>query len=157
MLTEQAVVGAEVMTPLRDAVGLVDGDEAGLAFGEHLRKAGNAKALGSDEEKLERAGKIGAAGFASGLARQAGVDAGNVEAEGGELGCLVVHKRDQRRNNERRTAAGERGKLVAEGFAGAGRHDEQDVAALDRGTADGFLVGAKSAETEALLKESVKR
>ena len=38
-LAEHAVVGAEVVPPLRDAVRLVDGDQRGLALGEHLREA----------------------------------------------------------------------------------------------------------------------
>ena len=52
VLAEHAVVGAEVVAPLRDAVGFVDGDQGRLALGQHLREAGNAEALGSDEEKL---------------------------------------------------------------------------------------------------------
>jgi hypothetical protein len=52
-LAEQAVVRAEVVAPLRDAVGLVDGDERGRAPGEHLREAGHAQALGRDEQEVE--------------------------------------------------------------------------------------------------------
>jgi hypothetical protein len=33
-------------------VGFVDGDEDGLALGEHLGEAGDAHALGGDEEKV---------------------------------------------------------------------------------------------------------
>ena len=53
MLAEGAVVGAEVVAPNADAVGLVDGDEGGLAAGEHLGKAGDAHPLGRDEEEVE--------------------------------------------------------------------------------------------------------
>ena len=62
MLAEHAVVGAEIVTPLRDAVGFVDGDERGLALGEHLREAGDAQALGGDEEEVEFAVEVVAAG-----------------------------------------------------------------------------------------------
>ena len=54
VLADHAVVGTKVVTPLRDAVGLVDGDERGRALGEHLREAGNAKAFWGDEEEVER-------------------------------------------------------------------------------------------------------
>ena len=53
VLAEGAVVGAEVVAPDADAVGLVDGDEGGLAAGEHLGKAGDAHPLGRDEEEVE--------------------------------------------------------------------------------------------------------
>ena len=96
VVAEGAVVGAEVVAPLRDAVGLVDGDEGGLAFGEHLGEAGDAHALGRDEEKLEGAVEVVAAGLAGVVAAEAGVDAGDAEAEGGELGGLVVHEGDER-------------------------------------------------------------
>src|ERR1700761_7115811 len=43
---EGAVVGAEVVAPGGDAVGFVDGDESGLAPGEHLGEAGDAHAFG---------------------------------------------------------------------------------------------------------------
>ena len=64
VLADHAVVGAKVVTPLRDAVGLVDGDERGRALGEHLGEAGNAQALGRDEEEVECAGEIVDAGLA---------------------------------------------------------------------------------------------
>jgi hypothetical protein len=38
---------------LGDAVGFVDGDEGGLALGEHFGEAGDAEAFGGDEEELE--------------------------------------------------------------------------------------------------------
>ena len=57
LLAEHAVVGAEIVAPLRDAVRLVDGDEGGLALAEHLREAGNAQPLRRDEEKLQCAAR----------------------------------------------------------------------------------------------------
>ncbi len=128
MLAEGAVVGAEVVAPGGDAVGLVDGDEGGLAAGEHLGEAGDAHALGGDEEEVEGAVEVVAAGLAGVFAGEAGVDAGDAEAEGGELGGLVVHEGDERGDDERGAAAGDGGELVAEAFAGAGGHDEEDVA-----------------------------
>ena len=67
---------------------------------------------------------------------------------GGELGGLVVHEGDQGADDQRGAAAGDGGKLVAEGLAGAGGHDEENVAAVGGGAADGFLVGAEGGEAE---------
>ncbi len=49
--------------------------------------------------------------------------------------------------------AGDGGELVAERFAGAGGHDQQDVAALGGGAADGLLVGAEGSVAEGLVEE----
>jgi hypothetical protein len=67
-------------------VGFVDGDERGSAAGEHLGEAGDAHALGRDEEELEGAVEVVAAGLAGVFAVEAGVDAGDAQAEVGELG-----------------------------------------------------------------------
>ena len=106
ILTEGALFGAEVVAPGGDAVGFVDGDEDGLALGEHLREAGDAHAFGSDEEEVEVAGEVVAAGLAGVVAGEAGVDAGDAEAEGGELGGLVVHEGDEGGDDERGSSAG---------------------------------------------------
>ena len=153
VLAERAVVGAEVVAPGGDAVGFVDGDEGGFALGEHLGEAGDAHALGGDEEEVEVAGEVVAAGLAGVFAGEAGVDAGDAEAEGGELGGLVVHEGDERGDDERGAAAGEGGELVAEALAGSGGHDEQDVAAGGGGFADGLLVGAEVAVAEDAVEE----
>lgn len=146
------------MAPLRDAVRFVDGDERGFAFSEHLREAGDAEALGGDEEEVESAFEIGAGGFAQVFARQAGVDAGNAEVEVGEFMGLVVHEGDQGGDDQRGAVfsggpPGKRGQLVAEAFARAGGHDEKHVAAGGGGFADGLLVRAEVAVAEGLMKE----
>ena len=123
-LPQPGVVGAEVVPPLADAVCFVDGDEGGLAAAEHLGEAGDAQALGRDEEEVEGAVKVVAAGLAGVVAGESTVDTPDAEAVGGELGGLVVHERDERRDDERGTAAGDGGKLVAEGFSGACGHDQ---------------------------------
>ena len=153
VFAEGAIVGAEVVAPCGDAVGFVDGDERGLAAGEHLGEAGDAQALGCDEEEVEGAVEVVAAGLAGVVAGEAGVDAGDAEAVCGELGGLVVHERDERGDDERGALAGDGGKLVAEAFAGAGGHDEEDVAAVGGGAADGFLVGAEGGEAEGGAEE----
>jgi len=38
--------------------------------------------------------------------------------------------------------------LVAEGFAGSGGHDEEAVAAIGGGAADGFLIGSEGGVAE---------
>jgi hypothetical protein len=50
-------------------------------------------------------------------------------------------------------AAGERGELVAEAFAGSGGHDEEDVATGGGGLADFALMRAEVMMTENAMKE----
>jgi hypothetical protein len=57
-LAEHPVIGPEIVPPLRDTVSLVDGDERGSALGQHLGKAGDAEALGGDEEEIEPAREV---------------------------------------------------------------------------------------------------
>ena len=71
----------------------------------------------------------------------------------GELARLIVHQRDKRRDDERGASAGDGGELVAERFSCSGGHDEQDVAAIGGGSADGLLVGPEFFEAEGLVEE----
>ena len=77
----------------------------------------------------------------------------NTEAECGELGDLVFHECDKRRNDERCSAERDGWKLIAERLPCPGGHDEQQVATVDGGTADSFLVGAEACEAKGRLKK----
>ena len=81
------------------------------------------------------------------------MDAGDAQAEGGELGGLIVHEGDEGLMTSARAAAGDGGELVAERFACSCGHDEEDVAAGDGGAADVCLVGAEVAMTEDAVEE----
>ncbi len=70
-----------------------------------------------------------------------------------QLGHLVFHQRDQRADDQRGAAARDARQLVAQRFAGAGGHDQQDVAALDHGVADGLLVGAEIGKPERVAQQ----
>jgi adenine deaminase len=135
-------------------MGLVDGDECGLALGEHLGEAGDAEAFGSDEEELEFAGEIVAACLTGVVAREAGVDASYFEAKGGEFAGLIVHERYEWADDECGASAGDGGELVAEAFARSSGHDEEDVVAFGSGAADCLLVGPKASEAEGFMKKA---
>ena len=51
-------------------MGLVDSDEGWLAASEHFGKAGDAEAFGRDEEEVESAVEVVAAGLAGVVAAQ---------------------------------------------------------------------------------------
>ena len=148
VLAEHPVVGAKIVSPLRDAVRLVDSDERGLTLGEHFNETGNTQPLRREEEELQLAVEVFAADFARGGAVHPGMNAADAQAERGELGELVFHERDERADDEGGSSADDGGKLVAERLAGAGGHDEQHVASGDGGFADFLLVEAEGWESE---------
>ena len=153
MLAQCAVVRAEVVPPLGDTVGFVDGDEDGFAFCEHLGEAGDAHSFGGDKEKIEVASEIVTASLTGGVTVEAGVDTGDTKAESGEFLGLVVHEGDEGGDDQSCALASEGGELVAEGFSGAGGHDEEDVAAFGGGFADLLLMGAEVSMAEDAVEE----
>jgi hypothetical protein len=81
------------------------------------------------------------------------MDAGDAEAEGGELGGLVVHEGDEWADDERSPSACEGGELIAEALAGAGGHDQEDIVTSGCGLAYLLLMRAKLAVTEDAMQE----
>ena len=133
---EQAIVGAEVMSPLADAMRLVDREQRDGHFAEHPRETLARRAFGGSVEQVEIAPRQG---IADGLRILA--DAGQRGgAKAVRLGGtdLVLHQRDQRRDDDGGPGAGECGDLVAERLARPGRHDGE--AMLPRHHAIDYLV-----------------
>ena len=152
MLAEHAVIGPEVVAPLRDAMRLVNSDERELALGKHLNKARHAEPLRRDEKELQCTLQILDAGLALRGAIETGVNAGYAQPERRELGGLVFHERDERRNDERRAAARDGGQLITEALPCPGRHHQQQVAACDGGAAHFLLPWAKAGKAKHALQ-----
>ncbi len=142
-LAEQPVVGAEVVAPLRDAVRLVDRDQAGRPSRQQLREPGHAQALRRDEEVVELAVDVQAAHPARLLAAATGVDALRLQAKRAEPGDLVLHEGDERAHDQAGPAARQHRQLVAQRLARPGRHDQQQVLPRGRRPAHLLLVRAK--------------
>jgi len=143
-LAELAVFGTEVVAPLGDAMGFVDGEEGERDLAEPVGGALHDGAFGGDVHETVFASE----GFLLELAA-VGFKDGAVEEDGGdahlaELGDLVLHKGDERGDDDGGAAFLEDGgELVAEGFAAAGGHDDADVAAGGEGADDLFLARAE--------------
>ena len=117
--SQPAVVRAEIVPPLGNAVRLVDDKRAtvtprgaqelvgGKSFGRHKRSRNSPAARPSTRR----------AGAAESIECSARTDAAAIE-----LVDLVLHQRDQRRHHQRGSAKHDRGQLVAERFARPGRH-----------------------------------
>ena len=65
---------------------------------------------------------------------------------------LVLHQRDERRDDQRDAVEHERGELVAQALARAGGEDRQDGAAGEQAVDDGLLAFAEGVEAEDALR-----
>ena len=152
---EAEVVRPEVVAPLRDAVRLVDDEQPDLRGLHRLQERRRGEALGRDVEQAQLAGGGGLQRGAVVGGVALGVD--ERDAAGRDLRQrldLVLHERDERRDDERHVVAHERGQLVAQRLAGAGRHDDEHVARgrADRGADGVLLAGAEGVEAEGLTQ-----
>jgi hypothetical protein len=86
------------------------------------------------------------------LAALGRVQTGRRHAVGQQLIDLVFHQRDQRRYHDRQAAQHQRGHLITERFAAAGRHHHQAVAAFQHRIDDGFLARAELLVAEGFVK-----
>ena len=146
---DEEVVGPEVVSPHAHAVHLVDHDEPDVDGAERVEEAPLAQPLGCGVQEA-----IAAFGDAAQPPRRlVGLERGVDQRRlGGHLGRqlvhLVLHQRDQRREDERRGGAEHRRELVGERLAGAGRHQRERVAALHCRLDDLLLAGAEGGEAE---------
>ncbi len=147
-LADAQVVTAEVVPPLGDAVGLVHDDPAGADLVEHRPQVGADQPLGGDVEQPHPALAVGALGPALLGDVEVGVERGGVDAELPQGVDLVLHQGDERRDDERRSVGEDRGELVAERLAAAGRHHHHRVAAGEDRLDDLPLAGAEAVVAE---------
>src|SRR5690606_30693049 len=70
---------------------------------------------------------------------------------------LVLHQRDERADDDGRPLAQEPGQLIAERLAGAGRHHEQHILAVEERAAGVFLQPPEAEQAEALAEGRVQR
>ena len=149
---EVAVAGAEVVAPLRDAVGLVDGEEGDVDAAQGGDKTTVGEALGGNVEEAEVA--IGDAAQDVGLllAGDSRIDGRGGDPVARERIDLVLHQREQGRDNEGEAIEEEGGELIADALAPARGENGQRVApAEDRGH-DLRLSGQELAITEDLAQ-----
>jgi hypothetical protein len=97
---ERAVVRAEIVTPLADAVGLVDGDEGERGLRETIQQGAGLQAFGRDVEQVQIAGAGGAQHGGAFVQRQAGIEPGGADALLAQGLDLVGHEGDQGRDDQ---------------------------------------------------------
>ena len=158
---ELDVLGAEVVAPLADAVRLVDGEQGDAGRGapgvaqpaQPLEEPLGHERLGRHVQQVELAGVQGAqhAARLAGLERR--VVGGGADAGRQQRVHLVLHQRDERRDDDAGAGADHGGQLVAERLAAAGGHEHERVTAGDQVVDDLLLVRAVLGEAEDLAQQ----
>ncbi len=142
------VVGAEIVAPLADAMGLVHRDERRVRALQHPLGRGGGEAFGRDVEQLQASLLDRLPDRLRLLLRVAGGERARLDSGLLQGTDLIAHQGDERGNNHRQPVAAERGQLETEGLAAAGGHDREDVPPGADGRHDLLLPGAKSVEAE---------
>ena len=148
-----AVLGAEIVAPLRHAVRLVDGEQRHLGAFEQIEEARRQQPLRRHVEQVQRAGEQLLLDLALRVGGQAGVEVGRCHARLAQGVDLILHQRDQRRYHDRRALPQQGGNLIAQRLAAAGGHQHQRVATLPQMFDDGLLLAAEAWVTEGVAKD----
>ena len=149
---EFAKFRAEFVTPLGDAVGLVNGEQGERHARQAVHGAVAQQAFGGDVEQVELPFDQ-VAGDGAGLGGvDFGVQGAGVDADLAQGGDLVVHQGDQRRDDDRGAGADQGGHLVADAFAAAGGHQHEGVAAGHDVADSGVLLAAEAGKAENLAQ-----
>ena len=112
-LAQAQILRPEVVAPLRDAVRLVDGEKIDRDSAHRGDDVVAQQPFRRDIEQPERA-VVQAARHPSPLVVVGGgIEARRLDSELAQLGDLVAHQRDQRRNDQGQAAADDRRKLEA--------------------------------------------
>ena len=135
-------------------MGLVDGEQVDLALADRVHEAGLGEALRRAVDDPGPAVADLRHRVARHLLREARGDHHRRVAVGREPPPLVGHQRDQRADHDGELVRGEPGELVAEALAAAGGHDDQRVAAGERGL-DGLALPGPEAVVAEVGEEGV--
>ena len=84
--------------------------------------------------------------------REGGIDIRSRDVRFGKGADLILHERDERRDDERLAVGKDGGEFVAQAFAAAGGHDPEGVAAGKDGVDERFLAVAEGLVAEDLLQ-----
>jgi hypothetical protein len=132
-LAQLPVLGTEVVTPVADAVRFIDRERAHVHAAEQRAERRRRQALGRDEEQAQRA--VERTGFDRALLVRRGraVQRRRGHAGRDERVDLVLHQRDERRDDDGQSVEEQRRRLEAERLSRAGGHDQERVAPGEHG------------------------
>ena len=147
-LSQPTVGGAEIVSPLTDAVRFIDHHRFRWKTLQKILKKRCLKPFRSDIEQFDRSCGGGVGDPTLFRKRHDAVDEGGGDAPFAQGVHLILHQRNQRRNHDAVSGTQQKRQLVAKRFSSTGRHDDAKVIPREYLTYDLLLVGEKSIETE---------
>jgi hypothetical protein len=117
-MPEFAVLGPEIMPPLRNAMGFIYGKKGDLGGADHLSETRRDDPLGGHIEKIKLAPGNRRADIQELIARQRGIESCCTHAQLLERLHLVTHQRDQRRHDDTHPVPAQRRDLEAQRLSG---------------------------------------
>ena len=154
-LAQLQVFRAEVMAPLRHAVGLVDGEQRDVQLAQEIEHARLHQALGRQVQHLQLTAAHAPGQLTLLLGVQGGVQRGRSHPKLIERGDLVVHQRDQRRNHHREAGAQQPRHLKTQRLAAAGGHQYQRIAAVGHAFDDCCLAPTETVVADDILENAL--
>jgi hypothetical protein len=153
---QHVVFRPEGRPPLRDAMCLVDGDERHVEPGERRDHPLRHQPLRREVEKPHLARRHLAPDGDILIPVRRGIDGLSRNTRQLQRGHLVLHQRDERRNDDGKPAPRQRRHLVAQRLAGPRRHHRQHVPAFKQSRDDPLLPEAERFIAECLAQDVVR-
>ncbi|MNH08247.1 hypothetical protein D3C79_676580 [compost metagenome] len=154
-LAQLQVFGAEIVAPLRHAVGLVDGEQRDIQVAQEVEHARLHQALRRQVQHLHFATAQAPGQVTLLLRGQRGVQRGGRHTQFVERGDLVVHQRDQWRDHHRQARAQQPRHLETQRLAATGGHQHQGIAAIGHAVDDRCLAPAETVVAEDVLENAL--
>src|ERR687890_1042262 len=149
---QEQVVRAEVVTPLRDAVGLVYDEETDAGTPQREDELQGPEAFGGHVEHLHLPRADPPLDLPALFRREPGVERGRIGDRALKQGVdLIFHQRDQGRDDHRQALLHQRGHLVTQALAAASGHHRERVPAFQNGPYGLLLARPERIEAEDLL------
>ena len=150
-----AVLGTEIVPPFRYAVGLVYGIERYLDLAQERHIVLLRKGFGGEIQQLGLSGQHIAAHLVYGRLVERRIEKMRYTRLGGECAHgihLILHQRDQRRDNDGDPVHEQRGQLVTQRFTAARRHQYECIASCQKIPYNRFLITLERGKPEVLLE-----
>ena len=154
-LAQLQVFGAEVMAPLRNAVGFVDGEQRDIQVAQEVEHARLHQAFGCQVQHFHFATAQAPGQVALLLGRERGVQGGCGYAQLVKRGDLVVHQRDQRRDHHGQAWAQQARHLETQRLAAASRHQHQGIATIGHAFDDRCLAPSETVVAKDVLENAL--
>jgi hypothetical protein len=138
----------EIVAPLADAVRFIDDEQIDVGMTQHRSELGGGELFRCGEDELDAPPPDFGARALNVAGRHGTVDLHSRQSKCPQLFELIPHQRNQGRHHEGHSGLDEGWSLVAEGLAGAGRHDGKGVPAGEHRVDHGALPRPELADAE---------